>query len=506
MLQQSFFLESEPNSPFFPRFSNFDTRQSNATTTPTPSNSSSKNNNATHNIFNFSPERTKSPSLKAKMAFQKIRCLTKTAVSSFYETPDSSNNTDSKTGEGEDFQTRPLPPLPTSSEFNLQQKSPFKVHSLFNTSLDEQCQASHGETKTKLKYEELEQYLQRNSSHSDLLYAVDFTSKRKNTVSEFRKHRSTYNKNRRQVVAAQVTRAYLARQRSSSIDERLSQTSLNRKGNLTRRSRSLDDLLDNITVNQIYVDIKTAYETVPDNLRRKQQKPRPKKPPRLFYESYRAQNSFQEMCSPRDGGMTVSTNTLYGTVKGENEYALITDLPEVAKKLNIQKRPMPPTPTLLDMCFMRRSPATEKNSLIKGNVNALRTPITGAVGANPNEDCHYHAPVLLDHSGDVPTGNEDHYHNIRVRRHLSVQFPSFRSNISGSSGAYAKIPDLMAGGGGKDQSWWKCYIVYGSCYIFNCYCRWFPKRCEWFERFKYQIKDSSYNYIISKIKWKNFDQ
>ena len=320
------------------------------------------------------------------------------------------------------------------------------MHSLFNASLDEQCRVSHGETKTKLRYDELENYLQKNSSHPDLVYSIDFTSKRKNTLSEFRKHRSTYNnKNRRKIVAAEVTRTYLTRKRSSSIDERLSQASLNRKRKQSRRSRSMEDLLDNVTVNQLYVDIK---ETVPDNLKKKQQKPRPKKPPRLFYDSYRAQSSIQEMWSPRDGGMTVSTNTLYGTEKSENEYARITDLPEVAQKLNIQRRPMPPTTTLLDMCFMKQNPADQRNSLIISNLDALSTPpqMTGAV--NNYEACHhYHTPVLngRENGGEMTA---EHYNNMRMKRHFSSQFPSFRSSVSASSGAYAKIPDLVANGDG----------------------------------------------------------
>lgn len=318
------------------------------------------------------------------------------------------------------------------------------MHGLFNASLDEQCRVSHGETKTKLRYDELENYLQKNSSHPDLVYSVDFTSKRKNTLSEFRKHRSTYNnKNRRKVVAAEVTRNYLTRQRSSSIDERLSEASLNRKRKQTRRSRSMEDLLDNVTVNQLYVDIKAAYETVPDNLQKKQ-KPRPKKPPRLFYESYRAQNSFQEMYSPRDGGMTVSTNTLYGPVKCENEYARITDLPEVvAQKLINQKRSMPSTATLLDMCFMKQNPADQRNSLIISNMDALSTPLTPGVVSN-YKTCHYHTPLLKGEKG----GDTEHYHNMGMKRNFSSQFPSFRrSSVSGSSGGvYAKIPDLVTNG------------------------------------------------------------
>ena len=104
------------------------------------------------------------------------------------------------------------------------------------------------------------------------------------------------------------------------------------------------------------------------------------------------------MLSPRDGGMTVSTNTIYGTVKGENTYARITDIPEVAHRLNIQRRPMPPTPTLLDLCFLKQNPAMQNNEGM-----------------------------------DSRQGG----------RNICGQFPSFHSNVSGSSGAYAKIPDVV---------------------------------------------------------------
>ncbi|XP_066934661.1 uncharacterized protein [Clytia hemisphaerica] len=349
---------------------------------------SSKRASSKHNSVHFSPDRVSSPSLKAKQALQKIKCLTKT-LSASGTTPDNKPTV-------ENFQARPLPPLPTSPEFVLQEDSPFKIHSLFDTSLDEQRHNSHGETKAKLKLEDLERRLQKNSSQQDL-YLIDFTSKRKNTLSEFRKHKSTY-KNR----AKEISMFEMLRNRSSSIDERLSEASLKRQRTRVRRSRSLDDL-DNVTVNEIYVDIKT-YEEVPEEM----QKQTPLKEP---YDSnrvteYSPRDGGLAMMSPRDGGMTVSTNTIYGTIKGENAYARITDLPAVANRLAIQNRPMPPTPTLLDLCFMKQNPALPPHQQNKKPKNHI-------------------------------------YQRANRGRPLSQQFPSFRSSISGTSGPYAKINDVM---------------------------------------------------------------
>lgn len=587
---------SESNSPFSPRSvtnaNNTNNKRYNKKTTTTTITTTSaittpdttstpisfRNNTTTNtNIFNFnSPENQqqketmKSPSLKAKMALKRIRCLATRTVSinsptttDNYEKNTSKNVSSSKRGASatEDFQTRPLPPLPISPEFQNHhhrqnqyhpQDSPFRMHSLFNTSLDASFHSSSNTSTSKLKYQELEDYLQKNSSHPDLLScSVDFTSKRKNTLSEFRKHRSTYNnKNRRKYVATELQKLHennrignlLARQRSNSIDERFSEASLKRKRKQTRRSRSMDDLLDNVTVNQLYVDIKsvtmatTAYEEVPENLKQhrhqEQQKQRPKKPPRLFYESYHShcnQQRQQEMWSPRDGGLTVSTNTLIG---GENEYARITDLPPPSlssstllegapdlshKQVNIQQRPMPPTPTLLDMCFMKQNPAN--NTYTAPTTTALSSPqqkqrhattaqqqtvhesegmseetassivisnmvaLTGGdsklnsddafVNVNDNRAStfikagHYKKPKPAVTSplslSKIPTvgglgcpphisplaasrSSEDineHNYSIRERRHLSAHFPSFRSSMSGSSGTYAKIPDLL---------------------------------------------------------------
>jgi len=374
-----------------------------------------------HNSFQFSPEHIASvsattihhhydyasPSLNAKQKLSlKQCCLSKTLSTG--------GNAEQQNQDGatsiDAFQTRPLPPLPESlpvspqyyilqeEEEEEEHDSPFKTHNLLDNSLDTNRRAllnrAHNNAKL-LNFEELERRLKKNSSQPEL-YMIDFTSTRKNTLSEFRKHKSAYKTRTKEMRGATRAACGIIRRRSNSMDDRLSEASLKRRRKHVRRSRSLDNL-DTFTVNELYTDNK-IYEEVSDDLKRAVDHQQ-KLPETTIYDRPWSSFSMRGMLSPRDGGMTVSTNTIYASVvKGENTYARITDIPEVVHRLNIQKRPMPPTPTLLDLCFLKQNPTVQAN------------------------ECG---------------------HRGRGGGHLSGHSPSFRSNVSGSSGAYAKIPDVV---------------------------------------------------------------
>ena len=292
-----------------------------------------------------------------------------------------------------EFQTRPLPPLPTSPKYGSSNgPSLFQVEKALNYSFDDYCKAPLGESEAIIDFEKMERHFSNNSSRESM-YLIDYNSKRLNTFSEFRKHRSTISKTKQRNFPT------IKRNRSNSMEDRnLAYNNNEEKMQDFRRSYSLDNL-DESNKNNAYIDIRSCEELTHDQFQE-------------TCDSYLTDSTFT---SPRDGGIT-SFTSLYNIAdhEGENMYAKIPELPVRNEKIqNIQRRRLPPVPTLLDTCFMNQNPAT----MIENHI-------------------YQRASIL-----NINSLLKSNYEKDDESEHLTGQLHSFRSTYSNASGQYAKIPE-----------------------------------------------------------------
>ena len=293
------------------------------------------------------------------------------------------------------FRCRPLPPLPTLSQI-MNSDSPFH-HNILHDNKGKSNRnhiVTTSEANIAADFEQMKNRLL-NNSHENLHF-IDYRSNRKNTLSEFRKHKSTI-----KFQSATNRNNSLRAFRSNSLDDEfLSVNTTKSQQKVMRRSRSLDILDENITINELYIELQNFDDAFIVGKNHDKSK--------LPYDANRRESTLQKD-EQNYKSITEESDSLHKTSnlqKHESMYAKIPDLP-IDYKIDIQKRPMP-VPNEL------QTKSTEKEHI-------------------------YQRASILDIDIDLPYKTSNN--KIKATRHLSDQLASFCSISSAGSGQYAKIPE-----------------------------------------------------------------
>ena len=243
---------------------------------------------------------------------------------------------------------------------------------------------------------------------------VNYTSQRNNKISEFRKHLSVIRSKSHGNTANIITRPL----RSMSVDDDFLSTLTRRRKKFTRRSKSLDILDENVTINKLYAEIGECSVNI---------SPTSGAVPGYLKLPYDKNSSVlqRNIKAKSNKNLMQKSRTSTSQRPEEPEYAKIDDSPLSAEKEeipNIQNRPMPIPNEIQSSAKMRKSNKYEHIYQRASIIDAIKE-VAILQGSN----------------------NYGSMHSKRVARNtrtLSDQLSSFRSLSSTSSGQYAKIIDF----------------------------------------------------------------
>lgn len=316
------------------------------------------------------------------------------------------------------FEGRPLPPLPTfnkkskitSEELVSRQSS---KQSDFNpisskSSIYNSEKLFTGNISNAQNFKHIKQTLVTRQPSN----LVNYTSQRNNKISEFRKHLSVIRSKSHGNTENIITRPL----RSMSVDDDFLSTLTRRRKKFTRRSKSLDILDENVTINKLYAEIgECGVNATPTS----------GEVPGYLKLPYEKNSSViqRNIKAKTNKKLKQKSRASASQRPKEPDYAKIDDNALPAEKediLNIQNRPMPIPNEIQSSVKKRKSNQYEHIYQRASIIDAIKE-VAILQGSNSYGSIH---------------GKR------MARRTLSDQLSSFRSLSSTSSGQYAKIIDF----------------------------------------------------------------